>query len=96
MLPDIAKFFGVSIDSLFGFVNTKNSFDETVQTMKQLFLETASSDCFNIAYKLAFYLHEGACSKGYKGYLPWDADKVRKTNDDYDKWGFSVMWLTLG
>jgi len=89
LLPDIANFFGVSIDALFAHSQT-NSLDDTVQTIKRLFANTPGDECFDLAYKLSFYLHEGVVSKGYKDYLPWDADKVRKSDEDYYKWGFSA------
>lgn len=90
LLPELADFFGVSIDSFFGRCEKENSFEDLTKKIKALFLKTPENECFDLAYKLAFYLHEGACSKGYKGYIPWDADKERKTDEEYYKWGSSV------
>ena len=58
--------------------------------IKQLFASTPEDACFDLAYKLSFVLHEGAVSRGYKGYLPWDAGKCRTTDDDFYHWGFSA------
>ena len=89
LLPDIANFFGVSIDELFSHAK-RNSLDDTIRTIKRLFADTPGEEVFDLAYKLAFYLHEGVVSKGYKGYIPWDADRERQFDDDYYKWGSSV------
>ena len=89
LLPDIANYFGVSIDALFAHTPT-NSLGDTIHTIKRLFTNTPGDESFDIAFKLALYLHEGMVSKGYKGYLPWDANKERKSDEDYYKWGSSV------
>ena len=88
LLPDIANFFGVSIDALFAHTPA-NNLDNTIQAIKRLFADRPGDESFDLAFKLALYLHEGAVSKGYKGYLPWDANKERKSDEDYYKWGSS-------
>ena len=89
LLPDIANYYGVTIGELFSHTPT-NNLENIVQAIKRLFTNTPSDECFDIAFKLALYLHEGSVSRGYKGYIPWNADKERKIDDDYYKWGLSV------
>jgi transcriptional regulator with XRE-family HTH domain len=89
LLPDIASFFGVSIDALFTHAPV-NSLENVAQSIKQLFSDKPGNEVFDLAYKLSFYLHEGTVSKGYKDYLPWDINKERKTDEDFYKWGSSV------
>jgi transcriptional regulator with XRE-family HTH domain len=89
LLPDIANFYEVSIDELFVHLPT-GGLNGAVRIIKRLFTNTPGNESFGLAFKLALYLHEGAVSKGYKDYLPWDAGKERKSDKDYYKWGSSV------
>lgn len=89
LLPDIATYFGVSIDELLGYKPAK-SFGEVYLRIKALFQETPAEESFDLAYKLSFLLHEGSISRGYKGYIPWDTKKDRTSNEDFYKWGFSA------
>ncbi|MDR0916924.1 MAG: helix-turn-helix domain-containing protein [Oscillospiraceae bacterium] len=89
LLPDIADFFGVSVDELLG-RTARDDLESVLAMVKRLFADTAETECFDTAYKIAFYLHEGAATRGYKGYLPWDTDKARVTDDDFYRWGTSI------
>ena len=85
ILPEIADFYGVTIDSLFG-RTAQSGYSKIVEDIKALFRETPESECFSLAVNIAFYLHEGAVSKGYKGYLPWKANKSLSP----EEWGSSI------
>lgn len=89
LLPEIATYFGVSIDELMGYKPT-DTFGDVYLKIKSLFEATPEKHCFDIAYKLAFLLAEGALTKGYKGYVPWKTDKIRTEDDDFYEWGFSA------
>ena len=89
LLPEIATYFNVTIDELLGY-KPADSFGDVYLKIKSLFQESPQNISFDLAYKLAFVLHEGAVSKGYKGYLPWDCNKNRTQDEDFYKWGFSA------
>lgn len=89
LLPEIATYLNVTIDELLGY-RSADSFGDVYLKIKNLFQESPQNISFDLAYKLAFVLHEGAVSKGYKSYLPWDCDKNRTQDEDFDKWGFSA------
>jgi len=72
LLPTIATYFNVSIDRLIGY-KSDNSFENIYLKIKDLFQNLDASTGFDLAYKLAFILHECAVSNGYKNPLPWDS-----------------------
>lgn len=87
LLPAIADYYGVSIDSLFDRKPATNTTKHRiVQDMKALFRETPAEECSALASQIGFFLHEGVVSNGYKGYLPWDPDK----SHDQRTWGTSI------
>ncbi|MEK3899251.1 helix-turn-helix domain-containing protein [Paenibacillus sp. FSL R7-0179] len=85
LLPEIANYFGVSLDFLFGRVPEAND-QNVVKDIKLLFEQTPAKERFTLACQIAFCLHEGIVSNGYKGYLPWDPDKTY----DQRTWGTSI------
>ncbi|MCL1795116.1 MAG: helix-turn-helix domain-containing protein [Oscillospiraceae bacterium] len=85
LLPEIADFYGVSIDALFG-KGKPSEYSKIIEDIRALFRETPESECFALALKIALYLHEGVVSKGYKAYLPWDAAKALNP----ETWGRSA------
>lgn len=89
LLPEIAAYFGVTIDELLGY-KLADSFNDVCLKIRSLFRDAPAEDSFDLAYKLSFVLHEGALSKGYKGYVPWDTNKNRTADDDIYDWGFSA------
>jgi transcriptional regulator with XRE-family HTH domain len=80
LLPEIAKYFGVSTDELLGYKPAEKLADICLK-IKALFKETDEKDCFELAYKLAFLLAEGAFTKGYRSYVPWDTERTRSDED---------------
>lgn len=89
LLPELAKYFNVSIDEIMGY-KPADTFYDVYLKIKSLFEATDSNKCFDLAYKLAFLLAEGTFTKGYKEYVPWNTDKVRTEDDDFYKWGSSI------
>jgi transcriptional regulator with XRE-family HTH domain len=85
LLPAIADYYGVSIDSLFDRKQATNN-ERVVKDIKAMFHEAPAEERFTLACHIAFYLHEGIVSNGYKGYLPWDPDK----SHDQKTWGTSI------
>jgi len=89
LLPELAKYFQVSVDELLGY-RPSESFGDVLLKIKSLFQETDEKAVFDLGYKLAFAIAEGALTKGYKDYVPWNTDKVRNEDSDFYKWGFSA------
>lgn len=89
LLPRIADYFGISIDELIGYKPT-DTFENVYFKIKSLFEATSEEQCFDLAYKFAFLLAEGASTKGYKGYVPWKTDKIRTEDEEFYNWGLSV------
>ena len=89
LLPDIAGYFGVSIDELMGY-KSADSFEELSLRIKAYFESRDKKDSFDIAYKLAFLCAEGAQTDGYKSNVPWDTKKVRVKDEEFYKWGYSA------
>lgn len=89
LLPMLAQYFQVSVDELLGYKPTE-SFGDILLKIKSLFQEADEKAVFDLGYKLAFVIAEGALTKGYKSYVPWNTDKVRDEDSDFYKWGFSA------
>lgn len=89
LLPSIASYFGVSIDVLMGYKQV-NTYENVYMQIKALFEASPKEESFSIAFKLGTLLHEGACTRGYKGYIPWDTSKNYTEADDCYKWGSSI------
>lgn len=89
LLPDIANIFGVSIDELMGY-RTTESFENIYLKLKSLFESTPAEDVFGKAYRLSILLHEAACTKGYKTYVPWNTDRNLGLEERMSKWDFSA------
>ena len=89
LLPELAKYFEVSIDELMGYKSV-DSFANVYLKIKALFEESPKKDAFKNAFRLAILLHEAACTGGYKGYVPWDTSKNHGIDDEIYKWGFSA------
>lgn len=85
LLPEIANYYGVSLDVLFGRIPDTND-ENVVKDIKILFQHAPAEERFTLACHIAFYLHEGIVSNGYKGYLPWDPDRTH----DHKAWGTSI------
>ncbi len=89
ILPELARFFEVSIDELIGYM-PENSFENVYLKVKALFEAAPMKDAFSIAFKLSALLHEGACTGGYKGYVPWDITKNHIATEDCYRWVSSI------
>ena len=89
LLPEIATYFGISVDELLGY-KPSESFGDIYLKIKKLFEDSPQDEAFSIAYRLSTLLHEGAHTKGYKSFVPWDVNKQRNKPDDFNTWGFSA------
>lgn len=89
LLPGLAAYFDVTVDELLG-VAEPQSMRNIYLGIKELFQETPAEECFSLAFKLATLLHEGAVSRGYKGYLPWNTDDQYGLDKEPYKWGVSI------
>ncbi len=89
LLPDIAAFFDVSIDELMGY-KPADTYANIYLQIKKLFEDSPKEEAFTIAFKLATLLHEGACTRGYKGYVPWNTDKDYTKTEECYRWGASI------
>ncbi|MDE7222332.1 MAG: helix-turn-helix domain-containing protein [Acetatifactor sp.] len=89
LLPRLAAYFQVTVDELLG-VSEPQSMRNVYLGIKELFQETPEEESFSLAFRLATLLHEGAVSRGYKGYLPWNADEQYSLDKEPYKWGVSI------
>ncbi len=89
LLPRLSAYFQVTVDELLG-VAKPQDVRNVYLGIKELFQETPEEECFSLAFKLAALLHEGAVSRGYKGFLPWNADDRYGLDREPYKWGVSV------
>lgn len=94
LLPEIAKFFGVTVDSLLG-CETIESKADTILKVKNMLSSLPINEVFETAFKLATLLHDGIASEGFANNLPY------KFNEDYannepKKWGYSACSLPYG
>lgn len=94
LLPKIAKYFGVTVDSLLC-CNTEESIADTILKLKNMLSTLSSNEIFEIAFRLAILLHDGIASEGFVNNLPY------KINEDYannkpKKWGYSACALPCG
>ena len=94
LLPEIAKFFGVTVDSLLGCETTESKTD-TILRVKNMLSYLPSIEVFENSFRLATLLHDGIASEGFANNLPY------KFNEDYannepKKWGYSACSLPYG
>ena len=89
LLPRLAVYFQVTVDELLG-VAEPPQMRNVYLGIKELFQATPEEECFSLAFKLATLLHEGAVSRGYKGFLPWKADDQYGLDKEPYKWGVSI------
>lgn len=94
LLPEIAKFFGVTVDSLLG-CETIESKTDTILRIKNMLSSLTSNEVFENSFRLATLLHDGIASEGFANNLPY------KFNEDYannepKKWGYSACSLPYG
>lgn len=88
LLPRLAAYFQVTVDELLGVAEPQNM-RNIYLGIKELFQETPGEECFSLAFKLATLMHEGAVSRGYKEFLPWNADQYGLGKEPY-KSGSSI------
>lgn len=89
LLPKLAKLFDVSIDELMGY-KMPDTFENIYLKIRSLFKIYPKETAFHNAYRLAVLLHEAACSRGYKGYIPWDIDQNQGIDELLRTCGFSA------
>lgn len=89
ILPELADYFGITIDELFGREQTETS-RGLADRIRQAFKAAERDCCFDLAYKIAFSAAQGALTGGYRDQVPWDTDKMLNPDFDYDSWGSSI------
>lgn len=87
LLPDIAKFFDVSIDELIGYKSTEGLGDICLK-IKEYFSALPEKKAFENAYRIAALLHEIASTDGYKNTVPWKEKDYAA--DQISSWGLSI------
>ncbi len=90
LIPEIADYFNVTTDYLLGRV-TESTIDGVCEAIKSLFRLSPEEEVFSLAFRIASLLHEGAVSKGYKGYLPWKEGRLGGDSyETYSNWSASI------
>lgn len=87
LLPDIAAYFGASVDELLGY-RPATTMADAILRIKAAFASTPAEDAFGLAYQLCHALHEGAISHGYKRRLPWQGQD--RDDDSFKAW--TAQW----
>ena len=87
LLPEIADFFGVSVDELLGHT-AQSGLDSLCLTLKKYFTGLPEADCFDHVYRLAAQLHEIAVTAGYRRQVPWQEKDYAK--EPAARWGLSA------
>lgn len=87
LLPELAKFFEVSVDELLG-CNSAKGLGDICLNLKDYFSSLPEKESFENAYRLAALLHEIAVTDGYKKVMPWR--KKDYSTDTISTWGLSV------
>lgn len=87
LLPEIADFFGVSVDELLGHT-AQSGLDSLCLVLKKYFTSLPEADCFDHVYRLAAQLHEIAVTAGYRRQVPWQEKDYAK--EPAARWGLSA------
>lgn len=88
LLPALAELYGVTVDALLG-GNASPGLGDAALLLRRIMSELPQQELYDAAYQLAFVLHEGLCTGGYRERVPWqaraDAAWKRVTH-----WGYSA------
>ncbi len=94
LLPEIAKFFGVTVNSLLG-CETIESKTDTILRIKNMLSSLTSNEVFENSFRLATLLHDGIASEGFANNLPYEFNEDYANNEP-KKWGYSACSLPYG
>ena len=89
LLPELARLFDVTIDSLMGY-SREDSLSDTLLRVRQHLSATPADKAFESCYKLAALLHEAVLTYGYSADARWNTDRDYAA-EAMDKWGLSLM-----
>ncbi len=87
LLPELAKYFEVSVDELLG-CNSSKGLGDICLNLKDYFSSLPEKESFENAYRLAALLHEIAVTDGYKKFMPWQQKDY--STDVISTWGLSI------
>lgn len=87
LLPNIAKFFDVSVDELLGY-KAADGLGDICLKIKDYFTALPEKAAFDSAYRIAALLHEAASTDGYKNRVPWKEKDY--SIDEVSSWGLSI------
>ena len=87
LLPELARFFEVTVDELLG-SNSAKGLGDICLNLKDYFVSLPEKEAFENAYRLAAMLHEIAVTDGYKKHIPWQEKDY--STDIISNWGLSV------
>ena len=86
-LPQLADYFGVSVDELLG--HTPNtSLEALCLSLKKYFSNLPEEECIDQAYRLAAQLHETVMTGGGKKSVPWEEKNYAM--EPVGRWGLSA------
>lgn len=92
LLPELAALYAVSVDMLLG-VEAAPGLGDAMLTLRRVMSEQPAEELYDAAYQLAFVLHEGLCTGGYRERVPWqvrDCTRPEEMSDWLNNWGLSA------
>jgi len=89
MLPAIAQYFGVRVDTILGLQPAMPKIEDAYEILKQLFCSVSKEKLYPLARNLLAVIFEGIATKGWKEYVPWEI-RNRLKDDGYSGWGFAA------
>jgi len=89
LLPELAKYFNVSVDELLGY-KPPESFWDICLKIKTLFQTADKDDCFDMAYKFSYFITGGCLSKYTTDNWPWGVD-MPQDDEYFYKMGYGTL-----
>ena len=89
LLPEIASFFGESVETILGLQPMVVSPSESYETIKSQLSAAGQDSLYEQAWNLSAVLFEALATKGWKEYVPWE-QRNRLNEQGYHGWGTAI------
>jgi len=90
LLPDIAEYFEVSIDTLLGLHPITKEPKQLYNEIKAYLSNFTRDTLYSATWNISGILHEALCTNGWKSGVNWDSNKNRLLENEYKGWGLSM------